>query len=69
MPAPLRIIIAGNCLRARENGADVMLTAQAADAAILMGIGAINRKDQASILKSGYITQGKTTRGLAAKAQ
>lgn len=35
-----------------------MLTAQAADAAIV-GIGAINQKDQASILKSGYITQGE----------
>lgn len=60
MPAPLRASsqeIA--CTLRNENSVrDVMLTAQAADAAIV-GIGAINQKDQASILKSGYITQGE----------
>ncbi|MGS9102441.1 sugar-binding domain-containing protein, partial [Salmonella enterica subsp. enterica serovar Infantis] len=59
MPAPLRASsqeIA--CTLRHENSVrDVMLTAQAADAAIV-GLGAINQKDQASILKSGYITQG-----------
>ena len=60
MPAALRASsqeIA--CTLRNENSVrDVMLTAQAADAAVV-GIGAINQKDDATILRSGYITTGE----------
>ena len=60
MPAPLRA--SSNeiacTLRNESSVRDVMLTAQAADTAVV-GIGAINQKDDATILKSGYITTGE----------
>nr|WP_052282708.1 transcriptional regulator LsrR [Kluyvera genomosp. 1] len=60
MPAPLRASshdIA--CTLRNENSVrDVMLTAQAADVAVV-GIGAIGQKDDATILRSGYITTGE----------
>ena len=60
MPAPLRASSSeiACTLRSESSVRDVMLTAQAADVAVV-GIGAINQKDDATILKSGYATQGE----------
>lgn len=60
IPAPLRASSPeiAQTLRHENSVRDVMLTAQAADVAVV-GIGAINQKDDATILKSGYIAQGE----------
>ncbi|WP_194207603.1 transcriptional regulator LsrR [Superficieibacter sp. 1612_C1] len=60
MPAPLRASSAeiARTLRNENSVRDVMLTAQAADVAVV-GIGAISQKEEATILRSGYITTGE----------
>ncbi|WP_370546924.1 transcriptional regulator LsrR [Edwardsiella tarda] len=60
IPAPLRASSAAiaRTLQNENSVKDVMLTAQAADAAVV-GIGAINQKEQATILRAGYITAGE----------
>lgn len=60
MPAPLRASSAEiACTLRNENSVrEVMLTAQAADVAVV-GIGAISQKEDATILRSGYITIGE----------
>lgn len=60
IPAPLRASSAeiARTLKNENSVQDVLLAAQAADAAIV-GIGAINQKDEATIIRSGYITKGE----------
>ncbi|GAB0567482.1 transcriptional regulator LsrR [Escherichia coli] len=60
IPAPLRASSSeiARTLRSENSVHDVLLAAQAADAAIV-GIGAINQKDDATIIRAGYITKGE----------
>ncbi|MDO6405136.1 transcriptional regulator LsrR [Pantoea phytobeneficialis] len=60
IPAPLRASSASvaQILRHERSVQDVMLTACAADVAIV-GIGAIGQRQQATILRSGYISEGE----------
>lgn len=60
VPAPLRASSAdiARTLRDESSVRDVLLTAQSADVAVV-GIGAVNQKDAATILRAGYITEGE----------
>ncbi|MDX5629702.1 MULTISPECIES: transcriptional regulator LsrR [unclassified Brenneria] len=60
IPAPLRASSAdiAQTLREESSVKDVLLAAQAADVAVV-GIGAISQKEEATILRSGYITEGE----------
>lgn len=60
IPAPLRASSAdiARTLRDENSVRDVLLAAQAADVAVV-GIGAVNQKDAATILRAGYITEGE----------
>ncbi|WP_130832848.1 transcriptional regulator LsrR [[Erwinia] mediterraneensis] len=60
IPAPLRTSSAtvAAIFRQESSVRDVMLTASAADVAIV-GIGSLNQKLQATILRSGYISEGE----------
>ncbi len=60
IPAPLRASNASvaQILRQERSVQDVMLAACAADVAIV-GIGALDQKRQATILRSGYISEGE----------
>lgn len=60
IPAPLRASSANvaQILRQERSVKDVMLAACAADVAIV-GIGALSQKQQATILRSGYISEGE----------
>lgn len=53
-------LFCGDCTDVKNENSvhDVLLAARAADAAIV-GIGAINQKDEATIIRSGYITKGE----------
>ena len=60
IPAPLRVSSAevAEILRRESSVRDVMLAATAADAAVV-GIGAIDQRRDATILRSGYISEGE----------
>ena len=60
IPAPLRASSANvaQILRQERSVKDVMLAACAADVAIV-GIGALSQKQEATILRSGYISEGE----------
>lgn len=60
IPAPLRASSAeiARTLKNENSVRDVMLAAQAADVAVV-GIGAISQKDEATIMRSGYVTAGE----------
>ncbi|ORM69460.1 transcriptional regulator LsrR [Pantoea rwandensis] len=60
IPAPLRASSANvaQILRQERSVKDVMLAACAADVAIV-GIGALRQKQEATILRSGYISEGE----------
>lgn len=60
IPAPLRASSAdiAHTLRDESSVKDVLLAAQAADVAVV-GIGAVNQKETATILRAGYITEGE----------
>ncbi|WP_058914272.1 transcriptional regulator LsrR [Entomohabitans teleogrylli] len=60
IPAPLRASSAeiARTLRDENSVRDVLLAAQAADVAVV-GIGAVSQRDEATILRSGYITAGE----------
>ncbi|PKH24393.1 transcriptional regulator LsrR [Enterobacterales bacterium CwR94] len=60
IPAPLRASSASvaQILRQERSVQDVMLAASAADVAVV-GIGSLRQKQQATILRSGYISEGE----------
>jgi len=60
IPAPLRASSASvaTIFRQERNVHDVMLAACAADIAVV-GIGSLNQKQEATILRSGYISEGE----------
>ena len=60
IPAPLRVSSAevAEILRRESSVRDVILAATAADAAVV-GIGAIDQRRDATILRSGYISEGE----------
>jgi lsr operon transcriptional repressor len=60
IPAPLRVSSAdvADILRRESSVRDVILAATAADAAVV-GIGAIDQRRDATILRSGYISEGE----------
>ncbi|MFZ3390251.1 transcriptional regulator LsrR [Buttiauxella gaviniae] len=60
IPAPLRVSSpqVAEILRMESSVRDVILAATAADVAVV-GIGAINQKRDATILRSGYISEGE----------
>ncbi|WP_210524002.1 transcriptional regulator LsrR [Pantoea ananatis] len=60
MPAPLRASSAEIALTLRDENSvrDVLMTAQAADVAIV-GIGAISQREDATISRTGYVTAGE----------
>lgn len=60
IPAPLRASSAdiARTLKNENCVKDVLLAAQAADVAIV-GIGAVSQQDDATIIRSGYISQGE----------
>lgn len=60
IPAPLRVSSANaaSTFRQEKSVHDVMLAACAADVAIV-GLGAINQKQEATIMRSGYISGGE----------
>lgn len=60
IPAPLRASSAeiARTLKNENSVRDVMLAAQAADVAVV-GIGAISQQDEATIMRSGYVTAGE----------
>lgn len=61
IPAPLRASSAdiARTLKNENCVKDVLLAAQAADVAIV-GIGAVSQQDDATIIRSGYISPGRT---------
>ncbi|HEY1843900.1 MAG TPA: transcriptional regulator LsrR [Buttiauxella sp.] len=60
IPAPLRVSSSqvAEILRRESSIRDVILAATAADVAVV-GIGALNQKREATILRSGYISEGE----------
>lgn len=60
IPAPLRVSSpqVAEILRMESSVRDVILAAMAADVAVV-GIGAINQKRDATIMRSGYISEGE----------